>query len=107
MSSPARQDLHSARPWLAQPMERDAPGGAWEVVCPKRYTPGGDQLVASHLSEDDAKLIASAPEGYVALVEVVEKAPHDPGCGDGPATSCTCYRAMARRALSKRTRGGP
>jgi hypothetical protein len=62
------EDLTTLKPWLA---ERD--GRSWRVTAPGRYG-AVRQLVASHLSEEDAKRIALASDAEVLLERLFEAA---------------------------------
>jgi hypothetical protein len=68
MTEGRRMDLSPARPWVARPRV-PSDGSAWEVVAPMRYALS-EQLVASHISEWDARAIATAHEG-VELAQAI------------------------------------
>jgi hypothetical protein len=64
-----RPDLSTLRPWKAEPEDSTWPDGPWRVVAPAKYG-HGYQLVACHLSEDDARIIAAAPHMEESLEEI-------------------------------------
>lgn len=54
-----RADLTVGRPWVARQMQPGFPATPWEVVG-VGMTGGGEVVVATHLSQKDAEVIARA-----------------------------------------------
>lgn len=89
----ARPDLSTPRPWKAEPEDPRRPEGPWRVVGPGRYG-STYTLVATRLSESDARCIARAPHMQEVLEDIAAQTFED--INRAPAWA----KRMARDAMS-------
>lgn len=72
-----RNDLSTLLPWTAEAERPDDNSSPWCVVAPRRYARDKQQLIASLLSEEDAKTIALAHPAIDLVWRILEGASRD------------------------------